>query len=97
MLLSFAAPYWIVAMWALFATTVNLSLRWLKGRLWLALILGAIGGPLAYFAGYRFGAVTFLESTTALILLSLGWALWTPLLVLASGRYDGYAPARVQL
>ncbi|HEX5636787.1 MAG TPA: DUF2878 domain-containing protein, partial [Gammaproteobacteria bacterium] len=31
-LLANTAPYWIVLMWALFATTLNVSMRWLKGR-----------------------------------------------------------------
>ena len=48
MVLPFAAPYWIVIMWALFATTLNVSLRWLKGRWLHAFLFGAIGGPLAY-------------------------------------------------
>ncbi len=34
------APYWMVAMWMLFATTFNVSLRWLKPRLGLAALLG---------------------------------------------------------
>ena len=33
------APQWIVAMWMLFATTLNITLRWLKGT-------GPRGGPL---------------------------------------------------
>ena len=32
MLLSNTAPHWIVAMWVLFASTLNVSLRWLRGR-----------------------------------------------------------------
>jgi hypothetical protein len=35
------APVWIVAMWALFATTLNVSMSWLKGRPWLAAAFGA--------------------------------------------------------
>ena len=27
------APYWILAMWMLFATTLNVSFRWLQSRL----------------------------------------------------------------
>jgi hypothetical protein len=27
------APYWIVAMWAVFATSLNLSHSWIKGRI----------------------------------------------------------------
>jgi hypothetical protein len=94
MLLSYAAPYWIVILWALFATTLNVSLRWLKGRRVYALVFGAIGGPLAYFAGQRLGAVHFVEVRDALLALTVGWALLTPVLLSLSQRYDGYPPAR---
>ena len=35
------APHWILAMWALFATTLNISMRWMKQR-WVrpAVVLG---------------------------------------------------------
>ena len=84
------APHWILAMWGIFATTLNLSLRWLKGRWLLALVSGAIAGPLAYYAGARLGGVIFSEQATALIALSLGWAVLMPLLVALSQRFDGF-------
>jgi hypothetical protein len=28
---SFMAPYWIITMWMLFATTLNVSMRWMRG------------------------------------------------------------------
>ena len=56
-LISGTAPHWIVAMWLLFATTLNVSLRWLKQRLVLAAVLGAMSGPAAYFVGHRLGGV----------------------------------------
>jgi len=84
------APHWILAMWAVFATTLNLSLRWLKGRWLIAIIAGAIAGPLAYYAGARLGGVVFTDSTIALIALSLGWAVLMPLLVALSQRLDGF-------
>jgi hypothetical protein len=90
-LLPHTAPYWIVVLWALFASTLNLSLRWLKGHLALAVVLGAIAGPLAYYGGARLGAVDFVQPTTAVIALALGWAIFTPLLVMLSNRFDGYA------
>jgi len=90
-LLPHTAPYWIIIMWALFASTLNLSLRWLKAHLLLAVILGAVAGPLAYYAGARLGAVDFLQPTPAFIALALGWAVFTPLLVILSNRFDGYA------
>jgi hypothetical protein len=37
MLVSNMAPYWIVVMWGLFATTLNVSLAWLKQKLALAI------------------------------------------------------------
>ena len=84
------APHWILAMWGIFATTLNLSLRWLKGRWFIALVSGAIAGPLAYYAGARLWGVGFSEQTTALIALSLGWAVLMPLLVALSQRFDGF-------
>lgn len=85
------APHWIVAMWALFATTLNISMRWLKGRWLLAIVFGAIGGPLAYYAGYRLGAVDMGDSILALSALAIGWAMLMPLLMRLSQRFNGFA------
>lgn len=87
------APHWILALWALFAITLNVSLAWLKARLAAAVLLGAVAGPLAYWGGVRLGAVSFVEPLPALIALSIGWALFTPLLVLLARRYDGIRAA----
>lgn len=88
-LIAGTAPYWIVAMWLLFATTLNLSLRWLKDRPLLAVMFGAVGGPLAYYAGSRLGGVYFPEPVTALITLSIGWAVILPILMQLSQRFNG--------
>ena len=95
MLLPYVAPYWIIIMWALFATTLNVSLRWLKGRVLYAIVFGAVGGPLAYYAGQQLGAVEFSETVYALGALLVGWALFTPVLMALSQRYDGYRQERV--
>jgi hypothetical protein len=87
------APYWIIALWALFATTLNVSLRWLRERHAVAAIFGAIGGPLAFYAGHRLGAVEIPDMVTTLGLLALGWAALTPALLLFARRLDGFAPA----
>lgn len=94
MWLPFLAPYWIIIMWALFATTLNVSLRWLKGKLLYAVMFGAVGGPLAYYAGQRLGAVEFSETYLALGALFIGWAVFTPLLMFLSERFDGYLQVR---
>jgi hypothetical protein len=88
-LIAGTAPYWIVAMWMLFATTLNVSLRWLKGRYVLAALLGGIAGPLAYFGGAKLGGVQFQDMTLGLGALAVGWAVFMPLLMAVSNRFDG--------
>lgn len=85
-LLDGTAPYWMVALWALFATTLNLSLRALQTRLALAAVLGAVGGPLAYYAGARLGALDLVQPAAMLAALAAGWALATPLLLTLARR-----------
>jgi hypothetical protein len=74
------APYWIVAMWALFAITLNVSMRALRSRLWLGALLGLVGGPAAYYAGANLGALTLVQLLPALAALAAVWALAMPLL-----------------
>ena len=89
MLLSNMAPYWILAMWALFATTLNSSMGWLKNKLILASVLGAIFGPLSYMAGQRLGAIEFIDSSKATIALALTWSIAMPALMCAASRFGG--------
>lgn len=85
------APVWMAALWANFATTLNVSLRPLRDRLGLAALLGAIGAPLAYFGGSRLGAMELIEAMPALLAIGVGWLLLAPLLFMAARRFDGYA------
>jgi len=87
------APYWIVTMWMLFATTLNRSMAWLKGRVVLAVILGAVAGPGSYYAGQKLGAIEFVEPIAALSALSIGWAIIMPVLMVLAERLDGFRPA----
>lgn len=84
-----APPLWMAALWAVFATSLNLTLRWLQGRLLLAALVGAIAGPLAFASGARLGAADLLAPTRALLWLSLEWALMLPLLCMWARRLDG--------
>jgi hypothetical protein len=90
-LLAGTAPVWMVALWASFATTLNVSLRALHGRLIAASLLGAVGAPLAYYSGQKLGAVQMVNAGAALAVVAAGWAVLTPLLFLAARRLDGYA------
>ena len=64
------APAWILALWALFATTLTCSSRWLKNSLLGPRCFGALGGPLSYWAGMRLGALQFAAPSPALVALS---------------------------
>ena len=86
---------WILALWAEFAMTLNVSLRWMKtiksNIKWLiATLFGAIGGPFAYVAAARLGAVSIDNLPLSYIGLCIGWAVLTPLLVYLSTIYDGF-------
>jgi len=87
------APHWIIAMWALFATTLNVSLAWLQGRPLVAALLGAVAGPVAYFAGSRLGALQLSDAVPALGLQSVGWAVLMPLLTIVAARLNRVAAA----
>ena len=83
------APYWIVAMWALFATTLNVSMGWMRGRPLLAVVMGAVGGPLSYLAGQKLGGIELNQTTYALAALAVAWAVAMPLLSWLAARLDG--------
>jgi len=86
--LAATAPYWIVAMWVLFATTLNVGMRWLRKNLLVASLFGGLGGPMSFLAGEKAGAVTFPDTSTALVVIGLGWAVLLPLLVRFAARND---------
>lgn len=56
-----AGSPWDAIPWMQFATILPFCLRWLSRHYLLRGILGAIGGPLAFYTGERLGAVDFLE------------------------------------
>ena len=81
-------PVWILALWLAFALTINVSLRWLRGKYLIALAFGAIGGPLAYLGAQKMGAVTL--GNHSLIVLALGWAIVTVTFSHISTKLDGF-------
>jgi hypothetical protein len=82
-------PAWILALWAVFVTILNVSLRWMRGK-WLVMVLfGAVGGPLAYMGAEKLGAAT-MNMPLSYVALGLGWAILTPLLLFLSQKFDGF-------
>ena len=84
-------PVWIIGLWVVFASTLNASLRWMRHRYVIAVLFGAIGGPLAYMAAEKLGAVTLTITPSSHIVLAVGWGVLTPLLMVLSKKFDGYA------
>ena len=90
------APYWIVALWGLLAIALNVTMRWLKGRWWLAAVLGAIAGPMSFAGGVRLGGAQFVDATIALATMACTWAVLMPALMWLSSRFDGVAVPEVK-
>jgi hypothetical protein len=83
------APVWMILMWPLFATTINQSMGWMKNLHITAVVLaGAIAAPLAYYAGFKLGAVEFPDITASLAVISLSWAVLLPILLSAAKSFS---------
>lgn len=85
----YLAPYWIITMWMLFATTLNVSMRWLRGKPRLATLFGFVGGPTTYFAGEQLDGIVVVSPGAALLALAIGWAVIMPVLMRLSESLDG--------
>lgn len=83
------APYWIITMWMLFAMTLNVSMRWLRGKPGIAAFLGFYGGPASYIAGQELGGIVLVNQVAALAALAIGWAVMMPMLMWLSENLDG--------
>ncbi len=90
----FPAPFsslWMVMLWVNLATTMNVSMGWLRGRYVLGLVFGAIGGPLAYYSGAKLGAMTRLPDPRGLLGIGIAWAIAFPLLLAVNERLQKQA------
>jgi len=76
-------PVWLVGVWILFGTTFFHSLSLLESKPYIAVLLGAIGGPLAYLGGSKIsnGQIIFPDAPlVSLIALAIAWGVSVPLL-----------------
>lgn len=93
--LSPLAPLWILAMWALYATTLHNALGFILNlkplpRYAMAVAGGGFSGTTSYIAGTRLGAISFPQPfwpTVALLVVM--WAVAVPLTVLIAGWLRG--------
>ena len=79
------APIWIIFLWVSLALTINHSLAWVKRRLIVAALFGAIGSPLSYYAGSRLGAAELpADVVITVAVFAVSWAfVMTGLAILA--------------
>jgi hypothetical protein len=69
-------PPWLIALWAQFATTFRFSLRTTISPPLHAGLFGAVGGPLAFVAGERLGAIALQPPLiNGLLGISFSWAI----------------------
>tara|TARA_B110000014_G_C19824517_1_gene427729 strand:- start:104 stop:625 length:522 start_codon:yes stop_codon:yes gene_type:complete len=81
-------PPWLVCLWLLFACTLNHSLAWLKNKLLLSALLGAVVAPLSYLAGIKLGAAYFVMPVFAsLAIIAIAWTFFIPIGLCAIRRY----------
>lgn len=72
-------PLWLALLWLLFASTLGYSLNWSARPWWLASLVGAVGGPMSYFAGSRLADVGLpLGTWPSLLLIAMIWAVLLP-------------------
>lgn len=88
-------PIWIIALWLAFASTFSISLRWLQHKTLLCAVLGAIAGPLAYFAAERLGAVTMTAIPNSYLAIALGWGIVFPSLMSLSTRIQAQSSIQI--
>lgn len=68
-------PLWLMGLWLGFAGTLNHSLSYLVARPKLASVAALVAAPFSYFAGARFGAVTFaLDPLPTAMTIGITWA-----------------------
>lgn len=80
-------PLWMIALWFAFATTLNISLRWLQGRWRLAALLGSMLAPLTYWGAQGLGAITFPDRIAGLLAVGLSWGILLPLMTWIRQQY----------
>lgn len=77
-LTSWLPPLWVFILWGLFGANIHLF-SWLYRRWWLAILLGALGGPISYLSVVKLGGASVLKPMP-LTLMAIGgmWAIFLP-------------------
>ncbi|MDD7804858.1 MAG: DUF2878 domain-containing protein [Endozoicomonas sp. (ex Botrylloides leachii)] len=78
---SLLLPLWLACLWLLFATTLRHCLAWTGRHKLAGALVGAIAGPMSYYAGSQLSNVELsLPLWKSMLILSVIWAMMIPLL-----------------
>ncbi|ATZ74269.1 DUF2878 domain-containing protein [Idiomarina sp. X4] len=68
-------PLWLALLWLGFAAMAPVALDWLAKKTWLALIAGAVSGPVTYMTGVQFGAAAIESTLVTVVTYAAVWSL----------------------
>lgn len=81
------SPLWLVCLWPNLAGALRGCLRIFRKRYLLGCVAGSVGGPMAYFAGGRLGAIVLADPLpVSLAAIAAEWAIAMPLLLYLDAR-----------
>jgi hypothetical protein len=93
-------PVWLILLWLHLGAALPHGFAFMKKlKTWQVCLIGAVAGPVSYFAGFRLGAVELPYGVIISCgLLSLIWLLLLPVFVLIIDRITAFEkPCRVQV
>lgn len=82
-------PLWMWSLWANFSMTLFGALGWLRAKPLVALVLGAVSGPLTYQGAASLGALELPRGGVSLAVLAVSWGLLLPGLLTLAKRLNG--------
>jgi len=76
-------PPWLILLWLGYVAMAITALDWLAEKMWLAILLGLVFGPVTYIAGTKIGAAEAPYGALPMgIAYAIGWALYMAVFVL---------------
>lgn len=89
-------PLWLMCLWILLGLTLNHSMGWIYQRMWLSGILGALAGPLSYWAGVALSPAQWSSPPVVVIpIMAATWLFILPLHRFASMRIEAYVRTKI--
>jgi hypothetical protein len=76
------APLWLVGLWLMFPAMTASCLGWIRPYPAMAVVFGAVGGALTYYAGSRLGALELHpDMLLSMGALAIAWGILFPLIL----------------